>query len=334
MARSACSVRGAMRDPRSACSVSTSPSFMPASRSGRTTSVRYHSVSVSAIRRKLSPQPRSHRSMTTGRSRPTVGARSPAPPTARLREPDLPVVARRNRGPRGPLSGARGGCRSVRSDGERWWDSGRQIDRTHSPPGMRTRGLRSHRRPHPVERHPGQLQAVHPTHLPCVSRELSTRPAGPQYPDRNQPVDIVRFDSGPSGHLLAPFLDHGRPDPRCRSRHQHPSPRLRIAPLRPRVETSRLSVLRGLEDPERPEHERGHRSRWTASLGQNSVSVHPSVIPAVARASIAASWMLPSSSVNRSSPAPSVRPRARARKEAIWSRRTGSLGQNSVVVHP
>ena len=65
---------------------------------------------------------------------------------------------------------------------------------------------------------------------PCTQRtfrasaaECPSPAAGPQYPDRNQTVDIVRFDSGPSGHLLAPFLGHGRPDPRCRSRHRRPA---------------------------------------------------------------------------------------------------------------
>ena len=89
----------------------------------------------------------------------------------------------------------------------------------HSPPGMRTRGLRCVPPPpsRRAARRPGPSRAPN---APSVRQPLSAPPlCRTSYPDRNQPVDVVGFDSGPSGHLLAPFFDHGRPDPRCRSRH-------------------------------------------------------------------------------------------------------------------
>ena len=48
-------MRGVIRDPTSAWAVSISASVMPPSRSGGWTSVLYQSVSVSTIRRRLSP---------------------------------------------------------------------------------------------------------------------------------------------------------------------------------------------------------------------------------------------------------------------------------------
>jgi hypothetical protein len=61
-------MRGAIWDPRSACASPISPSVMPDASSAITTSLCHPFVSVSAIRRRLSPQTRSHRSMTTGRN--------------------------------------------------------------------------------------------------------------------------------------------------------------------------------------------------------------------------------------------------------------------------
>jgi hypothetical protein len=58
----------AKRDPRSASASSISPSVMPDASSVVTTSLRHPAVSVAAIRRRLSPQIRSHRSMPSGRN--------------------------------------------------------------------------------------------------------------------------------------------------------------------------------------------------------------------------------------------------------------------------
>ena len=53
--RRACSVKGPIRDPRSAWASSISVSAVPDSSSGITTSLRHQAVSVSAMRRRLSP---------------------------------------------------------------------------------------------------------------------------------------------------------------------------------------------------------------------------------------------------------------------------------------
>ena len=68
----------------------------------------------------------------------------------------------------------------------------------------------------------------------------------------------------------------------------------------------------------------------TLSFGQNrslSGGLQPRVIPAVPIRSISASKIDVSSSVNKSAPAPAVRPSALVRKAAIWPRVTSSSGQ-------
>src|SRR5439155_20820351 len=63
---------------------------------------------------------------------------------------------------------------------------------------------------HPVERHAGQLKAVHPTRLARVTPGERASRGGPQDPQLDQPVDVAWIDAGPPGHLLARVLTHGK----------------------------------------------------------------------------------------------------------------------------
>src|SRR6266566_5541766 len=63
---------------------------------------------------------------------------------------------------------------------------------------------------HPVERYAGPLQAMHPPRPARVTLGERASRAGPQDPELDQPVDVAGIDPGPSGHLLARVLTHGK----------------------------------------------------------------------------------------------------------------------------
>jgi hypothetical protein len=63
---------------------------------------------------------------------------------------------------------------------------------------------------HPVERHAGLLQAVHPSRPEHVALGEGVVLPGPQDPELDQSVDVGGIDPCPSGHLLARVLDHGK----------------------------------------------------------------------------------------------------------------------------
>jgi hypothetical protein len=184
---------------------------MPASRRGCTTSVLYQSVSVSAIRRRLSPagaepplddhgpEPGRELELDHRHDRQLVlanlilwaGVGEPDGLSEHLQEvqrdtrPCAQLLEGRATEPGEPIEGA--GIQ----EGER---------QSSIPDGGG----------HPVERHAGLLKAVHPTRPAHVPRRERVSRARPQHAELDQPVDVVGVDPGPPGHLLARVLDHGK----------------------------------------------------------------------------------------------------------------------------
>ena len=55
---------------------------------------------------------------------------------------------------------------------------------------------------HPLERHPGPLEALHPPGSTDVTRRVRATAAGFQDPELHQPVDVARIDPGSIGDVL------------------------------------------------------------------------------------------------------------------------------------
>jgi len=211
MARRACSERGASRDPRSAWAFSISPSVIPASSKGRTTSVLHQSVSVSAIRARLSPKTRSHRSMTTGRN-PLESWSSIADTT----DSSSSRTWSSGRGSAKPTA-SRTTFRSSRGTPVRSLSSRKVVPLT---PANRSKAVTSRKEKErapsrtatamPSSGTPARSKALHPTRPEHVTRREHVSRARLQDPELDQPVDVIEIDPRPPAHLLARVLAHER----------------------------------------------------------------------------------------------------------------------------
>jgi hypothetical protein len=61
---------------------------------------------------------------------------------------------------------------------------------------------------HPVERHAGPLEALHPSGPPHVTRREDVTSSGSHDPQLDQAIDVVDVDAGPPGDLLARIPVH------------------------------------------------------------------------------------------------------------------------------
>ena len=190
-----------------ACSIS--PSVMPDASSGLMTSLCHQAVSVSLIRRRLSPQTRSHRSMTIGPK-----------PICQLQldhwhDRQLVVVDGVLRPWLGEAEGLADHHQELQGDagagaqlGEgRAAEPGEPVERGRIQVGERERSVPDGGS-HSLQRHAGPLKVLHPPRPEHVTgRERVCRIWG-QDAELDQPVDVVGVDPGPLGDLLPGVSAH------------------------------------------------------------------------------------------------------------------------------
>jgi hypothetical protein len=183
---------------------------MPLSRRRCSTSLRHQSVSVSATRSRLSPQTRSHPFDDHG-AEPLGELELDRRHHRQLVLADM-VVRRRLREADGladHLQEVKGNARPFAQLSEcRAAELGEPTESCPIQEGERENSVPDGGC-HPFERHPGLIQAVHPTRPQHVTRgqHVSLRL---QDTELNKAIDIVGVDPGPPSHVLPRVIPHER----------------------------------------------------------------------------------------------------------------------------